>query len=52
VENEEETLLMLRDPVTQSLFDGYYFERKQDDKDRNTTASYSTNYTEENLKRR
>ena len=40
VENQEEVLLMLRDGETQSLFEGYYYENKEEGRDKRT--SYTT----------
>ena len=40
VENKKDLLLMLRDGKTQSLFEGYIYENKEEDRDKRT--SYTT----------
>ena len=40
---------MLRNKDTQNVFDGYYYERTDDNRDKRTVSNatnYSTNYTE------
>ena len=55
IDNEEETLMVLRDKDTQSLFDGYNFDRQEEAREKRTSSyvsNYSTNHTEENFRRR